>query len=64
MNEISNIIAYICKNVHLFHDDGIIPANIDDIIVTGSTFKAPEVSRVLAKHSAKEETPGYGGWAS
>ena len=31
--------------------------NVDDIAVTGSAFKAPEVSRVLAKHSAVEETP-------
>ena len=42
------------------------PASTDvgDVTVTGSAFKPPEASRVLAKHSAKEETPGYGGWAS
>ena len=31
--------------------------NFDDIAVTVSTFKALEVSRMLAKHSCKEETP-------
>ena len=30
---------------------------IDDIVITGLSFKSPEVSRVLTKHSAKEETP-------
>ena len=30
--------------------------DVDDITVTGSAFKASEDSRVLAKHSSKEET--------
>ena len=32
-------------------------ADVDDITVIGSVFKAPDVSRALAKYSAKEETP-------
>ena len=32
-------------------------ADVGDITVTESPFKLPEVSRVLAKHSAKEEMP-------
>jgi hypothetical protein len=31
--------------------------DIGNVTFTGSAFKPPEVSRVLAKHSAKEETP-------
>lgn len=31
------------------------PAAIDDITITGSAFKTPEASRVLTKHSTKEE---------